>query len=66
MAPVIPRHARSVAARGSALDRGSNVVRCVRVLLVADTALEIWIARMASALTRLVTYLGERDVRIAE
>jgi hypothetical protein len=48
------------------LDRGSHVVRCVRVLLVADTPLEIWIARLASALARLVTYLGERDFRIAE
>jgi hypothetical protein len=42
------------------------VVRCIRVLLVADVPWEIWIARMASALARLVTYLGERDFRIAE
>jgi hypothetical protein len=43
-----------------------GMVHCLRVLLVADTPWEIWIARMASALARLVTYLGERDVRIAE
>jgi hypothetical protein len=36
------------------------------VLLVADTPFEIWIARMAFALARLVAYLGERDFRIAE
>jgi hypothetical protein len=44
----------------------SHVVRCSRVLLVAGTPWEIWIARMASALVGLVTYLGERDFRIAE
>jgi len=42
------------------------VVRCYRVLLVADTLWEIWIARVVSALSQLASYLGERDFRIAD
>jgi hypothetical protein len=42
------------------------VVRCKRVLLVADTPWEIWIARMAAALAQLAKYLGERDFQVAD
>jgi len=42
------------------------MVHCFRVLLVADTPWEIWLARMASALAQLAKHLGKRDFRIAD